>query len=52
MFKKDIVGKGRKFVGVPAGVDPKGLTLQAAIALYQSGLQQKAKGYKKNAQRE
>lgn len=44
MFKKDIVGKGRKFVGVPAGVDPKGLTLQAAIALYQSGLQQKAKG--------
>ena len=38
------MGKGRKFVGVPAGVDPKGLTLQAAIALYQSGLQQKAKG--------
>ena len=42
-FKKDVVGKGRKFVGLPSGVDPKVLTLQAATALYQSGLQQKAK---------
>ena len=43
MFKKDVVGKGRKFVGLPSAVDPKVLTLQAATALYQSGLQQKAK---------
>jgi DNA topoisomerase-1 len=43
MFKKDIVGKGRKFVGLPSAVDPKVLTLEAATALYQSGLQQKAK---------
>jgi topoisomerase IA-like protein len=42
MFKKDIIGKGRKFVGIPSGVDPKVLTLQAAITLYQAGLQQKA----------
>jgi len=43
MFKKDIVGKGRKFVGLPSAVDPKVLTLQAATSLYQAGLQQKAK---------
>jgi hypothetical protein len=43
MFKKDVVGKARKFVGLPSAVDPKALTLQAATALYQSGLQQKAK---------
>lgn len=42
-FKKDVVGKGRKFVGLPSAVDPKVLTLQAATALYQTGLQQKAK---------
>ena len=43
MFKTDVTGKARKFVGLPSGVDPKVLTLQAATALYQSGLQQKAK---------
>jgi len=43
MFKKDVVGKARKFVGIPSGVDPKVLTLQAATALYQAGIQQKAK---------
>jgi DNA topoisomerase I len=43
MFKSDVTGKARKFVGLPSGVDPKVLTLQAATALYQSGLQQKAK---------
>ena len=43
MFKKDVVGKARKFVGLPSAVDPKALTLQAATALYQAGLQQKAK---------
>ena len=42
-FKKDVVGKARKFVGLPSAVDPKALTLQAATALYQTGLQQKAK---------
>ena len=42
-FKKDVVGKARKFVGLPSAVDPKVLTLQAATALYQTGLQQKAK---------
>jgi topoisomerase IA-like protein len=41
MFKKDIAQ--RKFVGVPSGVDPKALTVEAAIKIYQTGLQQKAK---------
>ncbi len=44
MFKKELVGKARKFVGVPTGVDPKVLTVEAAIKIYQTGLQQKAKG--------
>jgi DNA topoisomerase-1 len=53
-FKKDIT-KGRKFVSLPSGLDPKALTLEAATKIYQTGLQQKAKakafsgGYKKNA---
>lgn len=42
-FKKDIVGKGRKFVGLPSAVDPKSLTLEAATKLFQDGLQAKAK---------
>ena len=48
MFKKDAAQ--RKFVGIPTGVDPKVLTIEAAIKIYQNGLQQKAKGkaYKKN----
>ena len=41
MFKKE--GKVKKFVSVPAGVDPKALTVEAAIKIYQTGLQQKAK---------
>jgi topoisomerase IA-like protein len=44
MFKKDTVGKARKFVNVPSGVDPKTLTNEAAIKIYQTGLQAKAKG--------
>ena len=44
MFKKDLVGAARKFVNVPSGVDPKALTQEAAIKIYQTGLQQKAKG--------
>jgi DNA topoisomerase-1 len=43
-FKRDQVGKARKFVGLPSGVDPKTLTLEAATKLFQAGLQQKAKG--------
>jgi DNA topoisomerase-1 len=44
MYKKDLVGKARKFVNVPSGVDPKVLTNEAATKIYQMGLQQKAKG--------
>lgn len=44
MFKKDTKGAQRKFVGLPSGVDPKTLTQEAAIKLYQTGLQNKAKG--------
>jgi hypothetical protein len=43
MFKTDVTGKGRKFVGVPSGLDPKILTQEAATRIYQTGLQQKAK---------
>ena len=43
-FKKDVVGKGRKFVGLASGVDPKALTLEAATKLFQDGLQAKARG--------
>ena len=41
MFKKE--GKTKSFVSVPASVDPKSLTVEAAIKIYQTGLQQKAK---------
>jgi hypothetical protein len=41
MFKKDV--KAKQFVSVPANVDPKALTAEAAIKIYQTGLQQKAK---------
>jgi DNA topoisomerase-1 len=44
MFKKDLTGKARKFVGLPSGVDPKSLTQEAAVKIYQTGLTQKAKG--------
>jgi DNA topoisomerase-1 len=43
MFKKDSVGKARKFVGVPSGIKPSDLTAAAAIKIYQTGLQNKAK---------
>lgn len=43
-FKKDLVGKGRKFVGLASGVDPKMLTLEAATKLFHDGLQAKARG--------
>lgn len=41
MFKKDVAKK--QFVSIPAGIDPKALTVEAAIKIYQTGLQQKAK---------
>lgn len=41
MFKKE--AKKKQFVSVPAGVDPKNLTGEAAIKMFQTGLQQKAK---------
>jgi hypothetical protein len=49
MFKKDV--KAKQFVSVPANVDPKALTAEAAIKIYQTGLQQKAKAkaYSTNA---
>lgn len=43
MFKKGTVGKARQFVSIPSGIDPKALTGEAAIKLYQTGLQLKAK---------
>jgi topoisomerase IA-like protein len=43
MFKKDSAGKARKFVGVPSGIKPSDLTPAAAIKIYQTGLQNKAK---------
>jgi DNA topoisomerase-1 len=42
MFKTDQVGKARKFVGLPTGVDPKSLTLEAATKIFQTGLKAKA----------
>jgi hypothetical protein len=41
MFKKDI--KDKKFVGLPDGLDPKQLTLENSVKLYQEGLQAKAR---------
>jgi DNA topoisomerase-1 len=43
MFKKDQVGKQRKFVSVPSGVNPKDLTEEAAVKIFQAGLQNKGK---------
>jgi topoisomerase IA-like protein len=43
MFKKDQVGKNRKFVSVPSGVNPKDLTEEAAVKIFQAGLQNKGK---------
>lgn len=42
MFKTDLTGKARKFVSLPTGVDPKSLTQEATIKLYQNGLKTKA----------
>jgi DNA topoisomerase-1 len=42
MFKTDVTGKARKFVSLPTGVDPKVLTQEATVKLYQAGLKTKA----------
>jgi DNA topoisomerase I len=44
MFKKDQVGKARKFVSLPSGLNPKDLTEEAAVKIFQAGLQQKSRG--------
>lgn len=44
MFKKDQVGKARKFVSVPSGLNPKDLTEEAAVKIFQAGLQNKVRG--------
>ena len=49
MFKKDI--KQKRFVGLPEGLDPKTLTQESAVKLYQEGLQQKSRGGKFVSQR-
>ncbi len=44
MFKKSTAkGKKPQFVGLPEGLDPKSLTEEAAIKIYQTGLQTKAR---------
>ena len=44
MFKKSVAkGKKPQFVGLPEGINPKQLTEEAAIKIYQTGLQQKAR---------
>ena len=42
MFKPELTGKARKFVSLPTGVDPKSLTQEATVRLYQAGLKTKA----------
>lgn len=42
MFKSDTTGAARKFVSLPSGIDPKTLTQEATVKLYQTGLKTKA----------
>lgn len=44
MFKKAAGNKKPTFVGLPEGLDPKSLTVEAAERLYQNGLEQKKTG--------
>jgi len=44
MFKPALTGKSRKFVSIPAGVDPKTLTQEALVKMYQTDIQGKARG--------
>jgi len=54
MFKTDVTGKARKFVSLPTGIDPKVLTQEAIVRLYQAGLKTKATAaaYKKKNSKE
>ena len=49
MFKPALTGKARKFVSVPLGLDPKTLTQEALVKMYQEDIQGKARtaAYKK-----
>jgi DNA topoisomerase-1 len=44
MFKTALTGKARKFVKIPTGVDPKTLTQEALVKMYQTDIQAKARG--------
>jgi len=44
MFKPALTGKARKFVSIPSGVDPKTLTQEALVKIYQADIQGKARG--------
>ena len=44
MFKTALTGKSRKFVSIPTGVDPKTLTQEALVKMYQADIQGKARG--------
>lgn len=44
MFKTALTGKARKFVSIPSGVDPKTLTQEALVKIYQADIQGKARG--------
>ena len=44
MFKTALTGKSRKFVSIPSGVDPKTLTQEALVKMYQTDIQGKARG--------
>jgi DNA topoisomerase-1 len=44
MFKPELTGKSRKFVSIPAGIDPKSLTQEAVVKMYQADIQGKARG--------
>ena len=44
MFKTALTGKARKFVKIPTGVDPKTLTQEALVKMYQADIQNKSRG--------
>lgn len=44
MFKKTSGGKKPVFVGLPQGLDPKSLTLEAVERIYKNGIEQKQQG--------
>lgn len=45
MYKKTSGGKKPTFVGLPQGLDPKSLTVEAAERIYQTGISQKKAGF-------